>query len=172
MILVSGKGPRGRAWRESRRKVGVSAPIKPACRLTHSLVQRRSEACRPSSHHSASDPEPSGSIAVSPQPAPIECDAENARNYLQSPYYFMCCNLWNANEERAAQTTSQSVLAGTLVSSLHRLKDIDNTGELAWVFPHKSSVTNPRPQMAGSSCLEISRSRSRASSVCDSASSK
>ena len=42
----------------------------------------------------------------------------------------MCCNLWNATEERAAQTTSQSVLAGTLVSSLHRLKDVDNTGKL------------------------------------------
>ena len=60
---------------------------------------------------------------------------------MQSPYYFMCCNLWNANEERAAQTTSQSVLAGTLVSSLHRLKDIDNTGKLVWGLPCKSGVT-------------------------------
>lgn len=47
------------------------------------------------------------------------------RNYLQSPYYFMCCNLLDANHERPAQ---QAALAGTLVSSLHRLKDVDNSG--------------------------------------------
>ena len=58
------------------------------------------------------------------------------RNYLQSPYFFMCCNLWDAVEERAAQTDSQSVLAGTLVSSLHRLKDIDNQGKRATVEDH------------------------------------
>ena len=47
------------------------------------------------------------------------------RNYLQSPYFFMCCNLLDANHERPAQ---QAALAGTLVSSLHRLKDVDNSG--------------------------------------------
>ena len=51
------------------------------------------------------------------------------RNYLQSPYFFMCCNLWDATEDRHIQQDSTAVLAGTLVSSLHRLKDIDNTGK-------------------------------------------
>ena len=50
------------------------------------------------------------------------------RNYLQSPYYFMCCNLWHAEKDEAIPTDKGSVLAGTLVSSLHRLKDADNTG--------------------------------------------
>lgn len=65
--------------------------------------------------------------------------ADANRNYLQSPYFFMCCSLCDANLDRPGQlaaahqgedldTASQSALAGTLVSSLHRLKDIDNTG--------------------------------------------
>ena len=51
------------------------------------------------------------------------------RNYLQSPYYFMCCNLYDARGDRPASSAPQTALAGTLVSSLHRLKDIDNSGE-------------------------------------------
>ena len=65
--------------------------------------------------------------------------ADSVRNYLQSPYFFMCCNLCDANLDRPGQlaaaqqgddvdTATQSALAGTLVSSLHRLKDVDNTG--------------------------------------------
>lgn len=56
-------------------------------------------------------------------------------NYLQSPYYFMCCNLSDLNQDPRSpignpqlSNSQQQVLAGTLVSSLHRLKDIDNTG--------------------------------------------
>ena len=67
-------------------------------------------------------------------------DADRRRNYLQSPYFFMCCNLTDADLNRPGQLAaahqgddmhgaSQSALAGTLVSSLHRLKDIDNTGQ-------------------------------------------
>ena len=51
------------------------------------------------------------------------------RNYLQSPYFFMCCNLYDVQAEKPAAAAPQTALAGTLVSSLHRLKDIDNTGE-------------------------------------------
>ena len=40
----------------------------------------------------------------------------------------MCCNLCDAAHEPPAQYASQTALAGTLVSSLHRLKDVDNTG--------------------------------------------
>ena len=38
----------------------------------------------------------------------------------------MCTNLFAANE--SASSPPNQALAGTLVSSLHRLKDIDNTG--------------------------------------------
>jgi hypothetical protein len=69
----------------------------------------------------------------------VALDADANRNYLQSPYFFMCCALCDANLERPGQlaaglqgddvdTATQSALAGTLVSSLHRLKDVDNTG--------------------------------------------
>lgn len=72
-----------------------------------------------------------------------------AQNYLQSPYFFMCCNLCDANLDRPGQisaglqgddvdTATQSALAGTLVSSLHRLKDVDNTDGGFFVFPDLS----------------------------------
>jgi hypothetical protein len=61
----------------------------------------------------------------------LEPAAKPSRNYLQSPYFFMCCTLWDVNEERAVESDSGSSLAGTVVSSLHRLKDVDNTGELS-----------------------------------------
>ena len=54
------------------------------------------------------------------------------RHYLQSPYYFMCCSLYDATEDRPAPVQPSTALAGTLVSSLHRLKDIDNAG---WYLP-------------------------------------
>ena len=67
----------------------------------------------------------------SPSPTSFQ-SKHGARNYLQSPYYFMCCNLWDATEDRpalpASPTDTSSVLAGTVVSSLHRLKDSDNSG--------------------------------------------
>lgn len=34
-----------------------------------------------------------------------------------------------AHQGEALDAATQSALAGTLVSSLHRLKDVDNTGE-------------------------------------------
>lgn len=48
----------------------------------------------------------------------------------------MCCNLCDANIDRPGQLgedifhASQSALAGTVVSSLHRLKDTNNSGKL------------------------------------------
>lgn len=46
----------------------------------------------------------------------------------------MCCSLYDATEDRPAPIPPSTALAGTLVSSLHRLKDIDNNGMLT-VFP-------------------------------------
>ena len=40
----------------------------------------------------------------------------------------MFCNLYDAHEDRPTQIALQTALAGTLVSSLHRLKDINNNG--------------------------------------------
>ena len=66
--------------------------------------------------------------------------ADISRNYLQSPYYFMCCSLVDADLNRPGQlgagqlgedpdVASQPALTGVLVSSLHRLKDTNNLGE-------------------------------------------
>lgn len=69
----------------------------------------------------------------------VHIHADSNRNYLQSPYFFMCCNLQDANLTNTGQLAagvlgehdqSSAALAGTLVSSLHRLKDIDNSGTL------------------------------------------
>ncbi|MCJ1312200.1 hypothetical protein MMC25_005874 [Agyrium rufum] len=49
-----------------------------------------------------------------------------AHNYLQSPYFFMCCTLWHSHEDKAVEPSSEPLLTGSLVSSLHRLKDSDN----------------------------------------------
>jgi len=50
-------------------------------------------------------------------------------NYLQSPHLFVYIdpNLCPA-AETLGQAPVNNVLAGTIVSSLHRLKDIDNAG--------------------------------------------
>ncbi|KAL9098943.1 MAG: hypothetical protein Q9163_005488 [Psora crenata] len=69
-----------------------------------------------------------------------------AQNYLQSPYFFMCCSLVDADLSRTGQlsaghlgedpdTASESALLGVLVSSLHRLKDTNNTDGGFFVFP-------------------------------------
>jgi len=57
-----------------------------------------------------------------------------AQHYLQSPYYFMCCSLYDATEDRPVPVAPSTALAGTLVSSLHRLKDVDNSDGGFFVF--------------------------------------
>ncbi|KAF3282652.1 hypothetical protein TWF970_001399 [Orbilia oligospora] len=68
----------------------------------------------------------------------IRDDSDPQQNYLQSPYYFMCTNLYPATEtpkdNTGASSSYNQALAGTLVSSLHRLKDIDNTDGGFFVF--------------------------------------
>jgi len=55
-------------------------------------------------------------------------------NYLQSPHLFVCAdpNLCTATEP-PGQAPVNNALAGTTVSSLHRLKDIDNAGDFPWL---------------------------------------
>ena len=100
----------------------------------------RSQTRRPAAYHPASDPRSVGSSLVSIMTSNgMNSALTIRRNYLQSPYFFMCCNLCDADLNRSGQlaaalqgdeseTSAQSALAGTLVSSLHRLKDIDNSG--------------------------------------------
>ncbi|KAL4891930.1 velvet factor-domain-containing protein [Aspergillus ambiguus] len=57
-----------------------------------------------------------------------------AQHYLQSPYYFMCCSLYDASEDVPVPVPPSTALTGTLVSSLHRLKDVDNTDGGFFVF--------------------------------------
>ncbi|EFR03838.1 hypothetical protein MGYG_06837 [Nannizzia gypsea CBS 118893] len=62
-----------------------------------------------------------------------ECEASN--NFLQSPYYFMCCSLFSvSDDEESSPIVPAGVLTGTLVSSLHRLKDINNKDGGFFVF--------------------------------------
>ena len=48
----------------------------------------------------------------------------------------MCCNLYSAAHDEPTLFPPHHALAGTLVSSLHRLKDIDNSG-LSRQFPRR-----------------------------------
>ncbi|OJJ44026.1 hypothetical protein ASPZODRAFT_135465 [Penicilliopsis zonata CBS 506.65] len=57
-----------------------------------------------------------------------------AQHYLQSPYYFMCCSLYDPTEDHPVPVAPSTALAGTLVSSLHRLKDVDNNDGGFFVF--------------------------------------
>lgn len=41
----------------------------------------------------------------------------------------MCCSLYHATENRPATVSPEKALTGTTVSSLHRLKDIENQGK-------------------------------------------
>ncbi|KAI5296440.1 hypothetical protein KEM52_002553 [Ascosphaera acerosa] len=64
------------------------------------------------------------------------CFRANAqgRQYLQNPYYFMECTLHDAQEDRPVSYSPANSLAGTAVSSLHRLKDVDNSDGGFFVF--------------------------------------
>ncbi|KAL4909041.1 hypothetical protein BDW74DRAFT_76639 [Aspergillus multicolor] len=57
-----------------------------------------------------------------------------AQHYLQSPYFFMSCSLYDSQDDAPAPIPPSTAMTGTLVSSLHRLKDVDNTdgGFFVW----------------------------------------
>ncbi|KFY88503.1 hypothetical protein V500_06309 [Pseudogymnoascus sp. VKM F-4518 (FW-2643)] len=59
-----------------------------------------------------------------------------SQNFLQSPYYFISTTLVEdeENQPQADREEVKNALAGTLVSSLHRLKDSDNTDGGFFVF--------------------------------------
>ncbi|CAO1605375.1 hypothetical protein XANCAGTX0491_008894 [Xanthoria calcicola] len=64
----------------------------------------------------------------------IRDPTDPAQNYLQSPYLFMYVNLEPGSDDDAAKLDTQDYLSGTMVSSLHRLKDVDNLDGGFFVF--------------------------------------
>ncbi|KAF2657934.1 hypothetical protein K491DRAFT_714063 [Lophiostoma macrostomum CBS 122681] len=73
------------------------------------------------------DPPPIIQLTVKPH-------AEPAQHFLQSPYLFMCTSLYKAEKDEAWDISGNKSLAGSLVSSLHRLKDVDNKDGGFFVF--------------------------------------
>lgn len=53
----------------------------------------------------------------------------------------MCANLMRLSTNSSPEPVSQTELAGTLVSSLHRLKDVDNLGRQYLEVPYWSLLT-------------------------------
>ena len=52
--------------------------------------------------------------------------------YLQNPYFFVCATLAGQSSDESNENVQQtrSLMTGTTVSSLYRLKDLDNIGKL------------------------------------------
>ncbi|KAK9457234.1 velvet factor-domain-containing protein [Dipodascopsis uninucleata] len=50
-------------------------------------------------------------------------DGDLQRDWLSSPFFFMCATLWDENGHGPVQRPPSETLAGTLVSSLHRVRD-------------------------------------------------
>lgn len=51
------------------------------------------------------------------------------RKCLQSPFYYLVANLVDADNNDELLLPAHDYLSGTTVSSLHRLRDIDNQGK-------------------------------------------
>ncbi len=56
------------------------------------------------------------------------------QQFLQNPYLFVCVSLFKADKDEAYHDSGDKILSGTLVSSLHRLKDISNKDGGFFVF--------------------------------------
>jgi hypothetical protein len=61
-------------------------------------------------------------------------DADPQGQHLQNPYIFVCTSLWKADKDEPYDDTGDKTLAGTLVSSLHRLKNANNKYGAFFVF--------------------------------------
>ncbi|KAF2841847.1 hypothetical protein M501DRAFT_355104 [Patellaria atrata CBS 101060] len=76
------------------------------------------------------DPPPILQLKVKPGVDP-------SQHFLQSPYLFMCCTLWHPEKDepyKASGSSRSQSLSGGLTSSLHRLKDVNNTDGGFFVF--------------------------------------
>jgi hypothetical protein len=74
------------------------------------------------------DPPPIVELIVSPR-------SESSHVYLNSPYLFVCAQLCSEKSTESHDNNGTDSLAGTLVSSLHRLRDESNHEVGYFVFP-------------------------------------
>ncbi|EKG13462.1 Velvet factor [Macrophomina phaseolina MS6] len=61
----------------------------------------------------------------------VRSQADPQGHYMQSPYLIMIADLWHPEENEANR---DKALSGTICSSLHRLKDVDNKDGAFFVF--------------------------------------
>ncbi|KAG9187461.1 hypothetical protein G6011_05332 [Alternaria panax] len=61
-------------------------------------------------------------------------EADPSNGFLQNPYLFVSVSLYKPDRDEPVEHTPNDSLAGTLVSSLHRLKDVDNKDGAFFVF--------------------------------------
>lgn len=73
------------------------------------------------------DPPPILELTVSP-------NADPQQQFLQSPYLFLTVSLFRADRDEPHDAKGEKSLSGTLVSSLHRLKDVNNKDGGFFVF--------------------------------------
>jgi hypothetical protein len=73
------------------------------------------------------DPPPIVYISVQPE-------ADPQGQYLQNPYIFVCASLYKPDKDEPIDGNVSKSMSGTLVSSLHRLKDMSNKDGGFFVF--------------------------------------
>lgn len=73
------------------------------------------------------DPPPMLQLSVSSETDPNQ-------QFLQNPYLFVSVSLYRHDKDEPIEGTPSDTMAGTLVSSLHRLKDIDNKDGAFFIF--------------------------------------
>ena len=64
----------------------------------------------------------------------VSSETDPSQQFLQNPYLFVSVSLYKHDKDEPIDSTPSDTLAGTLVSSLHRLKDIDNKDGAFFIF--------------------------------------
>ncbi|KAI8338048.1 velvet factor [Chlamydoabsidia padenii] len=72
----------------------------------------------------------------------LHCSNEETKKCLQSPFYYLVANLVDAENNDQLLLPAHDYLSGTTVSSLHRLRDIDNQDGGFYVFGDLSVKKN------------------------------
>ncbi|KAK9466924.1 velvet factor, partial [Lipomyces arxii] len=91
------------------------------------LLEIRQQPVRCKAALSSASSTPSGIDRKTVDPPPIVQltvqDGDPAREWLHSPFFFMCANLFDPIVDAPISQPPSETLAGTLVSSLHRVRD-------------------------------------------------
>ncbi|KNG45888.1 velvet factor protein [Stemphylium lycopersici] len=64
----------------------------------------------------------------------VDANTDPTEQFLQNPYIFMSVSLWKGDKDEPVNHTPSECLSGTLVSSLHRLKDVNNKDGGFFIF--------------------------------------